>query len=548
MTTQVKVACEYLVNYVKSFNKSRQRKLNQLRAQWGKPVERYRDFPLIAILHSILKKEAKNKLDFVDDRTWFDLNLDQIFEKIDCSVSTVGSQFLYHSLRKYEFDEKILKQRSDYYQIFQQNSDLREKIQLIMLRLKNSRSGFISHLIFNEIPEKPKIFPFIYLSSFLSIAATVAISIYPPILFVMMALAIINIILNKIYAKDAYAYFYGLNYLNIMLGMVEDLGHLNTDDEIPEIDFLKKQRKFANRLKGKIGWLVIDRSRMNELTEAFIDYLNIICLFDLVTFFRSINDLKNHQGEIQEIFKAVARLDASIGIASYLSQSEHCVPEFKKNVPLQFRQIYHPLLEKPVANDFVAGEKSCLITGSNMAGKTTFIKTVGVNFILAQTLHFCLAENAIIPHKIIKSSIQRGDQIIDGKSYYLVEVEALLEFIRLSENSHNFLFLVDEIYRGTNTVERIAAATAALEFLGRSNFVMVTTHDIELQDLLVDSYEMYHFNEQVEKDVYFFDYKIKSGPCVSRNAIKLLELTGYPKSITEQAHQLANDYSGRNPD
>ena len=178
-----------------------------------------------------------------------------------------------------------------------------------------------------------------------------------------------------------------------------------------------------------------------------------------------------------------------------------------------------------------------------MAGKTTFIKTIGVNILLGRTLHICLARSCKIPPAIIKSSIRVEENLDQGKSYYFVEVEKLLNFIRLCTEKKQYLFLIDEIYRGTNTIERVAAATAVLKYLNRYDTVLVTTHDIELQDLLDKEYDMYHFSEQVSGDNYYFDYKIKKGPTESRNAIKLLELSGYPKSVTEQASSLAREFS-----
>ena len=88
-------------------------------------------------------------------------------------------------------------------------------------------------------------------------------------------------------------------------------------------------------------------------------------------------------------------------------------------------------------------------------------------------------------------------------------------------------------------MERISAATSVLKYLSKYSFIFVTTHDIELQELLNDEFEMYHFSEQVDNGNFYFDYKIKKGPCSSRNAIKLLELKGYPKEITDRALKLS---------
>jgi DNA mismatch repair ATPase MutS len=139
----------------------------------------------------------------------------------------------------------------------------------------------------------------------------------------------------------------------------------------------------------------------------------------------------------------------------------------------------------------------------------------------------------------VLSTISRRDDIQYGKSYYYVEIETILEFITAADTHVRYLFLIDEILRGTNTVERLAASSSVLKYLGERGLVLVTTHDIELEYMLDEKYRMFHFQEQIKDNRHFFDYKINSGSCRSRNAIKLLELTGYPVEVTSEAHEIA---------
>lgn len=130
-----------------------------------------------------------------------------------------------------------------------------------------------------------------------------------------------------------------------------------------------------------------------------------------------------------------------------------------------------------------------------------------------------------------------------GKSYYAVELERIRDMIQDAEGDRLHLFLLDEIFRGTNTLERISAATAVLHHLGQAHLVMVTTHDLEWQDLLADGYDMYHFREQIVDGRSGFDYRVHPGPTTGRNAIRLLELRGYPESITREARRMADQLS-----
>ena len=102
------------------------------------------------------------------------------------------------------------------------------------------------------------------------------------------------------------------------------------------------------------------------------------------------------------------------------------------------------------------------------------------------------------------------------------------------------LFLLDEIFKGTNTVERISAGKAVLSSLSKNNnFVFVSTHDIELADLLSEEYEQYHFCEKVDNKNVDFDFKLKSGKLKNRNAIRILEINDYPESIINEAIELS---------
>ena len=171
-----------------------------------------------------------------------------------------------------------------------------------------------------------------------------------------------------------------------------------------------------------------------------------------------------------------------------------------------------------------------------MSGRTTFLKTIGVNAVLAQTIFTVAAKEYRCPFLGIKSSIGRQDNLIEGKSYYLSEVESIHRLIKAADQPVVHLFIIDEIFRGTNSAERIAASIEILKYLNsNSNIVLAATHDLELTERLTGLYDNYHFREQLSEYGLEFDYTIKPGPSKTRNAIALLEFTGYPKVITDKA-------------
>lgn len=171
-----------------------------------------------------------------------------------------------------------------------------------------------------------------------------------------------------------------------------------------------------------------------------------------------------------------------------------------------------------------------------MSGKSTFLRTVGLNVLLAQTIATCTSQSYQACPLRLLTSIGRSDNVVEGKSYYLEEALSVLRILEAINDRITTLVIFDELYRGTNSEERIFAARRVMEFLARRNaFVFMATHDLELTDLLADSYASMHFSERVGELGLEFDYKLKEGPATTKNAIALLRYLGYPGEITDQS-------------
>ena len=534
-----KLTSEYLLSlYLQIFKKNRE--IDTIRASWGREVHKDRDFKTISTYHCLLNDSRSKQA--VDENTWNDLNMNSIFSKIDRNVSQIGSQYLYHLLHAYE-ENSTLTERAKRYRIYLKQDDLREKILLQLNRLRHKEAAFLPCFIFKEAPKRPQEYYIIYFLSFLIMLST-ALNFFNSIfVFPTVGLMVVNLLVSRFYSRKVTSYSSDLSNLSILLDIGVRLSE-NDHKGITQLAELGELRSFATTLNKKIGWLSIDETRLNEFGRAIVAYLNYFWLFNLVAFVRSIQVIGDQQGKIQQIFELVASLDAEISITSYLENLPYyCRPRFNMKNHIEVREIYHPLLADPVSNSFHLQNKSALITGSNMAGKTTFIKTIGVNIILGQTIAICLAREACLPQSAVRTSIKRTDDIGDNKSYYFKEIEAILEFMKIGSHQNGFVFLIDEIFRGTNTVERIAAATSVLRQLSRNNLSLVTTHDVELQKLLVEDFGMYHFCEQIEDGIHFFNYRIQNGPTSSHNAIRLLEIKGFPKNVVQEAHALAEKFA-----
>ena len=183
-------------------------------------------------------------------------------------------------------------------------------------------------------------------------------------------------------------------------------------------------------------------------------------------------------------------------------------------------------------------EKSIILTGSNASGKSTYLRTVGINTIFALAFGIFFGEEFEIKPMKITSAIDISDSIMKNLSYFMAESKAIGDMI---ENESEKIILLDEIFRGTNTIDRIASATATLKYLAKNNHVIAATHDIELTILLKDSFVNKHFEEKIEEGDIKFDYLLKDGPARSRNAIAILDSLNYPRDIIREAKNLSRE-------
>ena len=482
---------------------------------------------------------SPGEADCVPEAVWADLNMDEVFSRINTTYSAVGAQYLYRQMHLYRRGQSFPPTRFSVFRKFQNNTAAANRFAKILLRLRGAGSAYISRVLLGKLPEKPVYFPLIVLLSLLFIAGIAGLVFMgKQYVLVVIAMAAVNVVVSQVISFRISSFIPDFGSLGRMLGVAASLADTG-ETGFEEIAVLHRKKSFIRHLQKKFGWLLADTSRMDDLSASVVAYVNNLLLVNLIVFFSAAKYVKMHRKELTEIYEAIGSLDATMAVAGYQFRRSCCCPEIVDEDKVEVVSMYHPVLEEPVSNSFSLTDHSCLITGSNMAGKTTFIKTIGVNMILSETLGICHAESAVFPSVTVLSTIRRRDDLGHGKSYYYVEIESILEFIKKADSSSRFLFLIDEIFRGTNTTERLASSTAVLKYLGERSMVLVTTHDIELENMLGEKYKMFHFQEQIEDGHHFFDYRIKPGPCRSRNAIRLLELAGYPAEIIHEANSLS---------
>ncbi|MBW9144942.1 MutS family DNA mismatch repair protein [Clostridium sp. CM027] len=513
------------------------KKLKQVRENYGVENKRERKFEDIKLLFDVLKYKNPQEI-YVDDQTYLDLNMNQVFEKVDRTLSSPGEQYLYHILRNPILKEEKLINRNKTISFFQKNKETREKIQVSLLKLGRQRNNTVTSFLWNEILYKTSMKPLLYLLTLLAYGSLVSIAFIgiSKAFYFLFIMFLANGFINVKIKKQVGAEIEAMGYLGKIITLAEVMGRVE-DEEIKEYTLkLKEKAKGCKVIMKKATSIGIGRI---EGADVIFEYFNMFFLKEARGFYRIIDEVKAHIGEIREIYLILGEIDALISVASYRDGLlEYTEPKLTKGLKeIKGENIKHPLIEAAVGNSLTI-EKGVIITGSNMSGKSTFLRAVGLNAIFAQTIFTCLATSYEGGYFNIVSSMTVSDNITGGKSYYLSEAEAIFRIINVCNEEVTNLCLIDEIFRGTNPIERVNASAEILAYLSIHNsLVAVATHDLEITKMVGDLYECYYFTESVGEHGLEFDYKIRKGVSSTRNAIKVLEFMGYPEEIIHRTNE-----------
>ena len=299
----------------------------------------------------------------------------------------------------------------------------------------------------------------------------------------------------------------------------------------------KKLKDISNQLNTASQALKdLDKisSRMSMRYNVIVwALLNILFLWD----YHCALDFEEWKAKYSDIagtwFIAVGEFE-SLMCFSYLPNvcNETCLPNVTENIKnIQAKKLGHPLLmnENRVNNDFCLDNNIFIISGSNMSGKTTFLRTVGINLILAQTGSYVCAEKMMCSIFNVVTSMRISDDLNEGVSTFYAELKKIKKILDSAKKYNNTLFLIDEIFRGTNSVDRLSGAETVIKKLDRLSAVgLISTHDLELCKLESEYKRIknYSFSEYYKNKKIFFDYKLKYGMSTKTNAKYLMEMIG----------------------
>ena len=550
--------------------------LERIRRNWGKPSKRqYEAGDLEQISHYFRRKEKEGFV--IDDITWNDLDMDRLYKMVNQTVSSPGEDVLYDMMRRPVFSREELEEREKLVEFFSSHTKEREEMQLHLSKVGKTRLGSLSDtvLALNSSP-KVKTGIHVFMLTLILLDLAVLLPLNPLVgFFIFLVLMVANITIYYTGNDRSLieAYLDCFTHLLRMLSVAEEMKNVKWPEVKEQMEAIAEAKAAFAGLSRKSFFLT------SKNTDGGMEYVRLLTHVDILVYNSLLKEVQGKTEAIMKLIDNIGELDACISIASFREMlSLWCRPEFvdghqKKEssrlqekahdtwkatgisenragehtwtasrIQMQVEDLYHPLLTEAVANSFqVSG--GTLVTGSNASGKSTFLKNVAMNSILAQTLGTCTCSSYRAPFLKVMTSMALRDDMESGESYFIVEIKSLKRILDESKKPEPLLCIIDEVLRGTNTIERIAASSRILAAL-HQNWVLsfAATHDIELSYILDSLYDNYHFEEEVKEKEVVFSYILKKGRATSRNAIRLLDMLEYDLGIVEGAAKAARDF------
>lgn len=326
-----------------------------------------------------------------------------------------------------------------------------------------------------------------------------------------------------------------LGHTKQTLDTLQHLFHVapSVPEDAPHLKQLADEVVAANKAIKELAGIVEMFDQRNNLLAVIV--LNALFVQDLRSERRLMSWLDNHGVHLNTWLSILAELEmlGSLGTWAYHAAHESVYPSFNENVAVQAEQLKHPFMlhSKGVSNavDLPEFPSFNIITGANMAGKSTYLRTVGCAYVMANTGLPVMAKSFVFSAAPLFTSMRTTDSLQEGKSYFLSELERLAQLISMAKRERPMVVLLDEILKGTNSNDKASGSQSFVRQLMKYKVAgMVATHDLSLCSITQDYPKMknVHFAANIKGDDLSFDYRLKLGVCDTMNATFLMKKLG----------------------
>jgi len=419
------------------------------------------DFPFpasdVAQLHCLCGNPAAA---VIDDTTWKDLLLDQFHAELSREVSIFGQQELYRRLREG-------KGRADANSVERLTGDPARLDQLhgICKSLRHSEVEIATLLYQDESPTVPWWAGKTWALAPALLVSLLGVALSPASLIAVACVLYVLMAGQMRYHERIETWQRKMNSLQMLLRVVTLLGR---DDALA-----------ASKINRGLSV-----SSVSQLVPGARGYSDWFMLSNVSHYYKAVALVAANLDFVRGCFGRITNLEADIALARHLLQtSRFCRAEMGGDA-VDLGGVVHPLLPGAQPLTFFLKEKGAFISGQNGIGKSTLLRTVGLNLVAARAFGFCYATRATVPELPVYASMQGEDSLLAGESLYMAELRRAKELLTAADGPHPGIYVIDEIFRGTNHLESVAAAAAVLNALASKGLVIVSSHNLVLGALL----------------------------------------------------------------
>ena len=390
----------------------------------------------------------------IDNITWHDLDMDKVYMTLNATQCSIGEEYLYYLLRTPELKKDKLEEREELIEYFTKKAEKRVKLQSELSKAgrldKVSVYEYLGRL--EQVKDESNIK---HITCILLLAASIVSLFFMPVVGIMAIFGVLfyNIISYFKRKSEIENYYAVVAYILRTLDVSDRICNFDDKELAPYINILKEQSKaFKSITRGAA--LIVSKKSSGDILEVALDYLRMATHIDLIRFNVMLKKLKNRKDDFNKIYEVIGLLDAMAAVASYRRlMGSWCIPELVNanrnnktsgEIGISTKNIYHPQIINTEKNDF-SETGNVLLTGSNASGKSTFIKTVAINSILAQTVNTVLADSYKASFFKCMTSMALSDNLSDGESYYIVEIKSLKRICDSLRDDVPLLIFIDAI-------------------------------------------------------------------------------------------------------
>jgi MutS domain V len=268
------------------------------------------------------------------------------------------------------------------------------------------------------------------------------------------------------------------------------------------------------------------------------EYANLFFLYEYARAMKESRTVQKCLVEFQEIYKAVGRMELQLAIAQRIREGLLvCQPTLSHATRVSCQGLVHPLVSIPSPLDFDNHERSLFVSGQNGVGKSTLLRALGLSLATYRAFGYAHAQDAVLPRVAVWSSMQTDDSIEQGRSLYMSELARAAQLLEASKSARP-MFLLDELFRGTNYLESVAASSSVLLALAKQGIVLATSHNVVLATLLEEQFDAVRLVSREDSCLV-----IEHGVLVDTNGIELMKTYGFDSAIIDRADAVAQWYA-----